>query len=92
MRRPSPLEVFLVQVVIYLLLWLNDDYMATLVSAAFGGIFLCIWLLSLAVELIEPSKVPKWYFRYMLVSALAPILVSLVFFGLYGVPDWVLGN
>lgn len=80
------------QVVIYLLLWLYDDYMATLVSAAFGGIFLCIWLLSRVVELIERSKVPKWYFRYMLVSALAPILVSVFFFMVYGVPDWVQGN
>lgn len=92
MRRPSPLEVFLIQVVIYLLLWLSDDYMATLVSAAFAGIFLCIWLLSLVVELIERSKVPKWYFRYMFVSALAPILVSLLFFGIYGPPDWITGN
>ncbi|MEM6379326.1 MAG: hypothetical protein AAF705_14045 [Bacteroidota bacterium] len=92
MRRPSPLEVFLIQVVIYLLLWLNDDYMATLVSGAFAGIFFFIWLLSRVVELIEPSKVPKWYYRYMLVSALAPILVSAFFFGVYGAPDWVLGN
>jgi hypothetical protein len=92
MRRLSPLEVFLIQAAIYLLLWLGDDYTATLVSVAFGGIFLCIWLLSLVFELVEPSKVPKWYFRYMFASALAPMLVSAIFFWIYGVPDWITGN
>ena len=88
MRRISVLEVFLAQVVIYLILWLLDDYVATILSMSFIGIFFSIWLLSHIVEWIEPSKVPKWYFRYMLVSAIAPTIVGFVFIWIYGVPDW----
>ena len=89
MRRLGVLEVFLAQVVIYLVLWLSNDYVATILTISFAGIFYSIWILSHIVELIEPSKVPKWYFRYMLASALAPTLVGLIFFWLYGTPDWI---
>jgi len=71
-----PIEIFLIQSALYLGLWLYDEYTGLLCSVIFAGIFLAILLVSLIVEKIEPSKVPKSYFYGMLVSVLAPILVS----------------
>lgn len=89
-RRLSPLEAFLIQIVLYILLWLGNDFYATLASAAFAGLFLSIWLISRLAEWIEPSKVPKWYFSYLLGGGLAPILVSLIFYLIKGLPAWVI--
>lgn len=88
--RLSPLEAFLIQVVLYILLWLGDDFYATLGSFAFAGLFFSIWIISRIAELIEPSKVPRWYFRYLFGGAMAPILVTLIFYLIRGVPSWVL--
>ena len=68
MRRVSPLEIFLI-----------SDYLGSLLSAIFILTFLAILLLSLLVELIERSKVPRWYYWFMFVSVLAPLLVSALF-------------
>lgn len=87
--RLSPLETFLIQVLLYILLWLANDFYATLATVAFGGVFLSIWVVSRLSEWIEPSKVPKWYFRYVFGAAMAPILVALVFYFINGVPSWV---
>ncbi len=89
MWKLSALEVFLIQAIIYLVIWLVDDYVATILTLSFAGIFFSIYLLTKVVEWIEPSKVPKQYFRYMLASALAPTIVGIVFFSIYGIPDWV---
>jgi len=90
MPRLSPLEAFLIQVVLYILLWLGDDFYATLGSFAFASLFLSIWLVSRIAEWIEPSKVPRWYFSYLLGGALAPILVTIIFYLIKGAPSWVL--
>jgi len=87
--RLSPLEAFLIQFLIYLLLWLGDDFYATLASMAMGGLFLSVWLISRTAEWIEPSKVPHWYFRYLSGGAMAPILVMLLFWLIKGSPDWM---
>lgn len=88
--RLSPLEAFLIQVILYILLWLGDDFYATLASLAFGGLFLSIWIISRIAEWIEPSKVPRWYFSYLLGGAMAPVLVSIIFYLINGLPSWVL--
>ena len=85
-----PLEVFLIQLIFYISLWLWNDYTATLVSAIFGTICLFILIISLITEWIEPSKVPRWYFGMMIASILAPLIAALIFVGLaYGQPDWL---
>jgi len=85
-----PLEVFLIQLIFYISLWLWNDYTATLVSAIFGTICLFILIISLITEWIEPSKVPRWYFGMMVASILAPIIAAVIFIGfVYGQPDWL---
>ena len=92
MRRLSPLEAFLIQAIIYIALWLLDDYLATILSLSFAGIFFSIWLIAKIAEWIEPSKVPKGYFRYMFLSALAPVVIGIFFLSVYGLPDWITEN
>lgn len=64
---------------IYLLIWIANDYMAAMLSLIFGSIFLLILLISLVVELVEKSKVPRWYFIFMGLSVLAPIIAALLY-------------
>jgi hypothetical protein len=79
MQRLRPLEIFLIQFVCYMGLWLYDDYMGSLVSIVLAGVFAAVLIISLIVERIEPSKVPRKYFYVIAVSVLAPLLAM----GLY---------
>lgn len=78
-KLPSALEWLLIQVVLYLLLWLSYEYLARLLSILLGAIFFAIWVVSVIVEWIEPSKVPRQYFRFLLASFLAPLLAAGLF-------------
>ena len=90
MLNLRPFELFLIEFAFYILLWLWNDYIATLVSALFILVCTSILLIALVAELIERSKVPRRYFYYMLVSILAPLLSSLFFINqMNGNLDWL---
>ena len=74
----------LIQAIIYLSLLLLDGYLGTLLALIIGGICLAVWLISLAVELIEPSRVPKYYYRLIVSGWVAPLLSVIVFAYLRG--------
>jgi hypothetical protein len=88
MPRPGVLELLLAEIAAYLILWLLNDYLATLLSLVFGVIFLVILIATSIVELIEPSRVPRWYFKLMIVSVLAPLIAALVYFLMGHSLDW----
>ncbi|MCB0550453.1 MAG: hypothetical protein KDD19_22985 [Phaeodactylibacter sp.] len=79
MERIRPIEILLGEVVLYLIIWVFNDYMATMLSLIFGSIFLLILMVSLVVELVEKSKVPRWYFIFMGLSVLAPIIAAILY-------------
>ena len=89
MKQLRPIEIFLVEVIIYLVIWMANDYLGSLLSLIFGSIFLGILVISLLAELIERSKVPKWYYTFMWISVLAPILVSAIMILINGLPGWL---
>jgi len=89
MRNLRPVELLLIQIVIYFLLWMWDEYMATLLSLIWGGICLLVLLTSLVVEWIEKSNVPKWYFSFLWVSVLAPIMAAVIYSGIIGGIKWM---
>ena len=89
MQRLRPVEILLIEFILYSVLWLTNEYLATLLSLIFGSIFLFVFLISLIVELIERSKVPRWYFTFMIASILAPVIAALFFVGLNGGLDWM---
>lgn len=71
------IEAFLVQLVIYLFLWFWNDYLALILSLILGGITLSILVVSKMVELVESSRVPKVYYRFMIICILAPLLAGI---------------
>lgn len=85
----GPFEVFLIETVIYLAMWMYNDYLASLLSLILAGICLVILLVSLVVELVERSKVPRWYYFFMAASVLSPILSGLVYYFISGELNWV---
>ena len=89
MDKIRPLEILLGEMVIYILLWLFNDYLATLISLSLGGIFFFILLISLMVEWIERSKVPMWYYKFMVVSVLAPLISAGIYLFLSGGLSWM---
>lgn len=89
MTRLRPFEIFLLQAVFYLALWIIDDYVATLLSLIIGGIALLTLLFSAVVEVVESSKVPRAYFLFLIVSVLAPLVSGLLFLALNGPPGWL---
>ncbi len=78
LKRFITLEAFLVQVIIYLLIWLWDDYLATILSLVLGSIALSLYLLSYLVELVDKSSVPWVYYRLMLLCFLAPLIGAIL--------------
>lgn len=89
--QPSirPFEIFLIETVIYLALWLINDYLASMLSLILAVICFSILVISLLVELVEKSKVPRWYYYFMAASVLSPILAGLVYFFISGELNWV---
>jgi len=83
------LEIFLLQVVFYAIIWLVSDYTATLISVLFPIIFLSLLVLAFISELVQKSKVPTWYYWFMVLSVIAPIVTALIFVYIMGVNfDW----
>lgn len=79
--RLSLLEIFLLEVLLLLGLWLLSDYVATLLTLILGAIVSAVLLIALMSEWIERSKVPRRYFYIMALSVLAIATAA----GLYAV-------
>ena len=83
------IEAFLVQVVLYLLLWVFDDYLAVVISLILGSIALAIFLLSKLIELVESSRVPKVYYRFVVLCFIAPAIAAIIGMFLLNGLSWV---
>ena len=81
-------ELAIVQAILYTGLWLWNEYIASLVSIILVPIIFSILLISLISELIEKSKVPKVYFKFMIISILTPIVIALLMKMLFGTIIW----
>lgn len=82
--RLSVLEIFLLELAVWLALWLMNDYIATLLTIILGSIMVAVLLLSLISEGIERSKVPPKYFRVMAVSVVTPVIAGAIYLFLFG--------
>ena len=70
--------------VLWLGLWLSNDYLATLLTLSVGAIVLSVLIIALAAEAIEPTKVPRKYFWVMAISILTPLLSAGIYAWLFG--------
>ena len=83
-------EISLTQVIIYCLIWISNPYLATLLTAIIVPIFTMLLVISLIAEVLERSKVPKWYFKFMFISILIPLIVAIFFYKTNdGLFDWM---
>ena len=84
------IEIFLVQVIIFTLIYLIDTYVGFLVCLILGCIAVALLILSLVFEIIDRSKVPMAYYLFMLNTAIAAFIVLIAFsFFIYGSFDWM---
>ena len=81
---PSVLEIFLLELAVWLALWLMDNYLATLLTLIITAIVFAVLVIALISEAIDRSKVPRKYFWIMGVSVLAPILSALIYLIIFG--------
>ena len=81
---PSVLEIFLLEIAVWLALWLMDNYLATLLTLIITAIVFAVLVIALISEAIDRSKVPRKYFWIMGVSVLAPILSALIYLIIFG--------
>lgn len=72
-------EILLFQVIIWLGLWVFNDYLATLLTLSIGAMVFAVLIIAMISEWIEPTKVPRRYFYVMGMSLLAMLLS----YGLY---------
>ncbi|MBV6439887.1 MAG: hypothetical protein DYG98_14600 [Haliscomenobacteraceae bacterium CHB4] len=82
--RWSLLEIFLLEIVVWLGIWLFNDYLATLLTLIIGAIVLAVLLIALIAEAIERSKVPRKYFYIMVLSIAAPIVAAALYLSIFG--------
>jgi hypothetical protein len=75
----KPLEILLVQLIGYIAVFLWDEHVAYLLSLIIAVVVLAVLIISYLVEKVEPSKVPKSYYRLMWILFIAPVLALLFF-------------
>ncbi|HZV68362.1 MAG TPA: hypothetical protein VFG10_02430 [Saprospiraceae bacterium] len=68
------------QSVLYLSLWLWNEYVASYMTLIFPVLILIILILALIADWIEPSRIPGWYYAVMIISILIPVLIGGVFY------------
>lgn len=73
------MEIFLLEVAVWLGLWLLSDYLATLLTIILTAIVFAVLVIALLAEAIERSRVPRNYFRIMGLSVLAPLVAALIY-------------
>ncbi len=92
LRSLSILEISLIQIVGYSLLWFYNEYVATMLTFVMAPIFLGILIISAISDMVERSKVGRKYYIVMAVSVIIPILVALFFMWAYdGEMDYLKG-
>ena len=82
--RLSLFEIFLLQTVIWLGLWLLSDYVAALLTLIIGAIVLAVLAFALIAEVIERSRVAKKYFQVMALSILSMAAAAGIYLTLLG--------
>ena len=82
--RLSVLEIFFLELIIWLAIWLLNDYLAALLTIILVAIVFAILVFSLISEWIERSKVPRKYFWVMGISVLTPIIAALIYWLIFG--------
>ena len=77
--RLSLFEIFLLETVVMLVVWLLNDYIAVLLTLILAAVVSAVLIIALLAEFIERSKVPAKYFYVMGITVLALLGAGLVY-------------
>ncbi len=80
------IEVFLLEVVVFLSLWLINDLVAGIFTLIIPVLCGSILIIAGIAELLERSKISKLYFIVMGISVITPVLVAAAYFYIMGKP------
>lgn len=84
------LIIALLQAIVYTGVWMWDEYVASYLTLVFPAVILFILIIAFIADLIEPSRIPGWYYGLMILSILIPLCVGALFFYFNeGVFDWL---
>ncbi len=90
MQKIRASEVLLIEIILYILLWFANDFLATMLTVIQAGLCFLVLLFSLVAEWIEKSNVPRWFFNILWVSIVAPLLAAAIYIGFTGgLPTWI---
>lgn len=73
-------EILLAEAVVFILLWLTSEYLATLLTFVAVPVFFSIFVVSLLAEYFDRSRVGRTYFILMLGLSLIPAVIFMVMF------------
>lgn len=83
--RLSIFEISLIQIIFYSLIFLSNNYVGFLICAVAALISAAIFIISIIIEIVERSKVPRSYYKFMISSVVCPLAVLITFVLFY--PD-----
>lgn len=78
------LEIFLLNLILWLGLWLVSEYVATLLTVILVAILAAVLVISLLSEWIERTRVPRSYFVILAISIAASLLTALFYMTVFG--------
>jgi len=83
-------EIILIESILWIGMWLLDEYLASLLTVILVPIFFFILVISLIAEVVERSRVPRSWFYIMLISVVIPLIIAILVYTLYeGAFDWL---
>jgi len=86
-------EILAIEAIIFIILWMTNEYMATLITFIAVPIFFAITIISLIAEKIEKSGISGDYFRLMVGLTIVPLIIFSVFhFANSGEYTWLSDN
>ena len=81
--RIGLIEFVLIQLIAYTAIWMMSEYIGFFVTLTFPVLITAVLLISLIAEWIEPSRVPRIFFRFLFVAIITPLLVLAFFTALH---------
>ena len=82
--RLTLFEIFMLETVVMLGLWLLNDYVAALLTLILAAVVSAVLIIALISEWIERTKVPKKYFQAMGLSVLALVCAAVIYLAVSG--------
>ncbi len=81
--RIGLIEFILIQLIVYTAIWMLSEYIGFFITLTFPVLVTAVLLISLIAEWIEPSRVPRLFFKFLFAAILTPLIVLAFFTALH---------